>query len=110
MVDALIVTLFTALSVLSIGIIMLPAIIAVVRGNHPSPIGVFLLTLLLGWTVIGWILALVWSFSSKPQTQVIIQNGTASASRRITCPGCNSENVAKLPDGSHICGNCGRRG
>lgn len=106
--EALAVVFFIALSVLSIGVAMLPAIIAVVRGNHPSPIGVFLLTLLLGWTGIGWIVALVWSFSSKQETQVIIQNGAAL--RGVTCPGCDSENVAKLPDGSHICGNCGRRG
>lgn len=37
-----------------------PTIIAISR-NHVNKLGIFLLNLLLGWSIIGWILALVWS-------------------------------------------------
>jgi len=42
----------------------IPTIIAVFR-SHNSTFSIFLLDLLLGWTMIGWIIALVWSFSSN---------------------------------------------
>jgi Superinfection immunity protein len=43
-----------------IALYFLPAIIATVR-QHPNQNPIFILTLLLGWTVIGWIVALIWS-------------------------------------------------
>jgi hypothetical protein len=33
------------------------------RHQHPNRIGIFLMNLLLGWTVIGWIASLVWAVS-----------------------------------------------
>lgn len=44
----------------------LPSIIAAIRDHHNS-LSIFLLNLLLGWTVIGWVAALVWS-ASNPST------------------------------------------
>lgn len=41
-----------------------PAIIASVRG-HMSSGAIFVLNLLLGWSAIGWIIALVWSFTGN---------------------------------------------
>lgn len=38
----------------------LPTIVASTRG-HLSALGIFLLNLFLGWTLIGWLLALIWS-------------------------------------------------
>jgi hypothetical protein len=49
----------------------LPSMIAYLRGQR-SQGSIFLFTLLLGWTVIGWLLALVWSFSSKTKTEAAI--------------------------------------
>ena len=43
-------------------IYFLPAIIAFVRGHH-SRVGIFLLNLLLGWSGLGWIVALIWSLT-----------------------------------------------
>ena len=54
---------------------MLPAAIALMRGHQA--IAIFLLNLLLGWTVIGWIIALIWSLSDKqqmPGINIIQQN------------------------------------
>ena len=43
-------------------IYFLPTVIALARG-HLSTLAIFLLNLLLGWTVLGWLVALIWSFS-----------------------------------------------
>jgi hypothetical protein len=34
--------------------------VALVRG-HPNGVPIFLVNLLLGWTLLGWVAALVWS-------------------------------------------------
>ena len=41
----------------------LPTVIALLRGHHNS-FAIFLTNLLLGWTVVGWIIALIWSFTA----------------------------------------------
>lgn len=53
----------------------LPTIIAIVR-RKSSAVGVFLLNLFLGWTLIGWIGALIWSLGSdrQPTPTVIVNN------------------------------------
>jgi len=51
----------------------LPAIIAFMRG-HASRWGILLLVLFLGWTAIGWFIALIWSASSGGSTQNIVVN------------------------------------
>jgi hypothetical protein len=40
----------------------LPTFIAAMRG-HQNGIAIFILNLLLGWTFLGWVAALVWSFT-----------------------------------------------
>ncbi len=52
----------------------LPTIIALIRKN-PNFLAICVLNFLLGWSFIGWIIALIWSLSSVNNTQkVIIQN------------------------------------
>ncbi|MBN6741407.1 superinfection immunity protein [Acidithiobacillus sp. MC6.1] len=41
-------------------IYLLPALLAFAMG-HPHPWGVLLVDLVLGWTIMGWIAALVWA-------------------------------------------------
>ncbi len=48
------------LIVLIFALYFLPTLIAVLR-QHKNTLAVFLLNLLLGWTVLGWIGSLVWS-------------------------------------------------
>ena len=43
-------------------VLMLPTLIAISR-NHPKAILIALVNCMLGWTIIGWGIALVWSFS-----------------------------------------------
>jgi Superinfection immunity protein len=45
----------------------LPSIIAFKRGHH-NRVAIFVLNLLLGWTFIGWVVALVWACTAiRPQ-------------------------------------------
>jgi hypothetical protein len=52
------------LILLGIGIYLVPTIIAW-RRLHPNRTTIFILNLLAGWTLVGWVAALVWSTSRK---------------------------------------------
>jgi hypothetical protein len=53
----------------------LPTLIALVR-QTPSALGIAALNFFVGWTVIGWILALVWALAANTSPHVIvIENG-----------------------------------
>jgi len=53
----------------------LPTLIAIVRGT-PSALGVAMLNFFLGWTVVGWIMALIWALAANTNPHVIvIENG-----------------------------------
>jgi hypothetical protein len=42
----------------------LPFVVALMRG-HKNATAIFVLNLLLGWTLIGWVIALVWAFTKS---------------------------------------------
>jgi len=50
---------------IGIGLYFLPSLIAAARQTHNAA-GIFVLNLLLGWTGIGWILALIIALCSSP--------------------------------------------
>jgi hypothetical protein len=50
---------------IGVGIYFLPSLIAAARHTHNTT-GIFLLNLFLGWTGIGWIIALVLAIVSSP--------------------------------------------
>ena len=54
----------------------LPTIVAVVR-RTPSALGVAAINFFLGWTVIGWIVALVIALAAYPAERVVIIEGRA---------------------------------
>lgn len=51
--------------IVGIGLYFLPSLIAAARQTH-NAVGVFLLNLFLGWTGIGWIIALIIALCSSP--------------------------------------------
>jgi len=54
-------TVFGLLAVILIfTVYFLPTLIAFIR-QHKNKLAIFLLNLLLGWTVLGWVISLVWS-------------------------------------------------
>lgn len=70
------------LLILAAGIYLIPACNAVGR-HHNNAGAIFALNLLLGWTLLGWISALIWSLTSNvkkneaaaPRRQVIDKDG-----------------------------------
>ena len=42
----------------------LPTIVACSR-NHTNALAIFILNLFLGWTLIGWVVALIWAVYNK---------------------------------------------
>lgn len=65
---------------IGVGIYFLPSIIGFVR-NKDNKIAILLLNFFLGWSLVGWVVALVWAASkdSTPQ-QVVIQNNPQTSS------------------------------
>ena len=61
------------ITIITLAAYFLPALIALVR-NHRNKVAIFLTTILLGWTGIIWLVALIWSFTNSQQQQVIINN------------------------------------
>jgi hypothetical protein len=63
---------------------------------------IFLLNLLLGWTLVGWVVALVWAMTvdASPAAEAI----RAPAAAGAFCAGCG----ASLLAGSRFCAKCGR--
>jgi hypothetical protein len=52
----------------------IPTVVAFIRG-HQSKLGILALNLFLGWTFIGWVIALVWSLSeTTSQTPTVVIN------------------------------------
>jgi hypothetical protein len=82
----------------SVLLYFLPAIIG---RRKREAVGIFLVNLLLGWTVIGWIIALLWACTSEEYPHLrYVQVATPS---RYCCQ-CGS---AAYP-GAYFCTACGR--
>ena len=59
------------------GIYLAPLIIAIVRG-HPRCPWIGLVNFAGGWTIVGWIAALVWSVTAIPQPAAITRIGSTA--------------------------------
>lgn len=51
----------------------LPTIVAILPAQHPSSGAILVLNMLLGWTFVGWAVALVWACNG-PQKPALAQN------------------------------------
>ena len=73
---------------------------AILGRNKADFTGILLLNLLLGWTVVGWFVALIWACASDsvaPVRYVPVSSGRF-------CSSCG----ALGPTGARYCGSCGR--
>lgn len=96
--------------IVAIAIYLIPTIIAV-NDNHPRRGVLFALNLLLGWTLIGWLGALVWAVSNpgtmEPPKPVAVdldrieRLGRLRADGHITEDEFNTEKSKLLKNGIH---------
>ena len=88
-----------ALVLLAVALAMyfLPMIIAVVR-NHPNAVALTALNLLLGWTLLGWVAALVWALLAKPAVKTSEPDSEKAKVSRYE----ELERLAKLREAGHI--------
>jgi RsiW-degrading membrane proteinase PrsW (M82 family) len=63
---------FLILAALMLGAYFLPAIIAINR-NHQNRVAILVLNIFLGWTFLGWIVALVWSLTAVQPPVIVVQ-------------------------------------
>jgi Superinfection immunity protein len=52
-----------------LALFFMPTIIAIARGR--SPLWIFLLNFFLGWTIVGWWVALIWSLTGGHRVQYV---------------------------------------
>jgi Superinfection immunity protein len=85
--------------VLAIGVFLLPLYVlpSILGWRKKQRIPILLVNLLLGWTVLGWVGALIWALADTP-TQ-LSQPGAVAA----FCPNCGGH----MPAGGRICSMCG---
>ena len=63
---------FVALNVMTIGYFV-PSTVAYYRRNDCGNVNsIFVLNFFLGWTLVGWVIALIWAMKDKQQPQVVI--------------------------------------
>jgi hypothetical protein len=64
-----------------IGLIyFIPSIVGYGHRNFGS---ILLLNLLLGWTVIGWVVAIIWAVSNDKKETIIVNNNKKSVSEQL---------------------------
>jgi hypothetical protein len=75
----------------------------IVGHNHRNVLSIFLVNFFFGWTVIGWIVAMIWACSADARPQVLMIAGPGPGAARYCCH-CGTLNVAA----ARFCAACGR--
>ena len=88
--------------VIVIPLYFVPAIVAYRKRQF---IPILVLNLLLGWTLIGWVGALVWALTAESQPiQPVFQESPSFVQASVHCSSCGKYSVS----GSKFCASCGQ--
>jgi len=89
MIAALILLVFLAV------IYFIPAIVASSRG-HSQAGAIWVLNILLGWTLIGWVGALVWACTNSAPQQVVVTQPQTYAPPSPAAPRSAADQIAEF--------------
>lgn len=97
----------------SLGVVFIIAIIAlyflptIVAGEKSQKGSVFVLNLFLGWTLIGWVVALSWAVKPEPKPMQVnvSQNQPTAVSTAVLCANCGKYSASD----AQFCSHCGSR-
>jgi hypothetical protein len=64
----------SVLLIICIALYFTPGLIAAFRSHHQAA-AIIVLNLLLGWTIIGWVVAIVWACMNPPPVVVASREG-----------------------------------
>jgi hypothetical protein len=90
----------TVIAVVILIVYFVPGINATSR-KHPNAGAIWLLNIFLGWTGLGWLVALIWSATGTDGSKAA--PGAPSPDTHVKCPDC-AELVLKE---ARVCKHCG---
>lgn len=102
---------FAGVFFLSLLVLYFAPTVNAVRRDHPNKVSIIVLNVLLGWTLLGWIVALVWSYSAQQKViaEVVVHQQTQAppsspSSDLRRCPFC-AEDVRREAIKCKHCGS-----
>lgn len=75
------------------------------RRKHTNFTAILVLNICLGWTLVGWVVALVWAYTAPAQVAVVKQDGVTSA-HVAQDGGMANAAFASVGDGDRACPFC----
>jgi hypothetical protein len=91
-------------SLLLIGVALLYFLPAVIARRKPNASSVLVINLFLGWTLIGWVVALAMAVNDPKPAVVAPQAAVAAAQSGRICPFCAED----IKHAAVVCKHCGR--
>jgi hypothetical protein len=89
--------------VVMVGLYFVPSIVAH-KMKRRQVLPIFVLNLCLGWTILGWVAALVWALiEEKPPVAPVIAPTVPTPIASGRCPSCGGQ----ISEGARFCAQCG---
>jgi hypothetical protein len=90
---------------LAVGLMILYFAPAMAARKKPQYKSVLVLNFFLGWTLVGWVVALAWALKEPEPNRVLVQQQPAAPGPAILCRSCGKYSFP----GSAFCSVCGAK-